>query len=109
MLKELFERLDKKRDIQIDSTDYGVYSERPQKMIYSDCKQEYASIERYSRKLEVSSVNSFIDFISEELKRLNNETGNKTTVTINTNGGYFSADDDFKQIGCNYKRSLTNG
>ena len=109
MLKEIFERLDKKREVQIDSTNYGVYSERPQKMIYSDCKQEYEPIERYTRKLEVSSVNSFIDFITEELKRLNNETGDKTTVTINSNGGYFSADDDFKQISCNYKRSLTNG
>lgn len=109
MLKELFERLDRKREIQIDTVDYGVYSERLQKAIYSDKNQQYETIARFTRRLEVSSVNSFIDFIGEELRRLNNETGNKTTVTINSDGGYFSADDDFKNISCTYKRSLTAG
>ena len=109
MLKELFNRIDAKRNIAIETTEYGVYSERKTEAIYNDSKQQYETNHRNGRNLKVSSVKSFIDFITEELKRLNNATGKNTTVVIDEDGGSFSADDDFMKIGCNYSRSLTSG
>ena len=109
MLKELFNRIDAKRNIAIETTEYGVYSERKTEAIYNDSKQQYETNHRNGRNLKVSSVKSFIDFITEELKRLNNATGKNTTVVIDEDGGSFCADDDFMKIGCNYSRSLTSG
>lgn len=109
MLKELLKRFDTKREIQIDTIEYGVYSERPTKAIFVDSENRYNRLSKKERKLNVSSVNSFIDFITEELKRLNNETGKKSTVVIDSEGGSFCADDDFKMISCLYSRSLTSG
>ena len=109
MLDKLFDRLDKKRDSKITITEYGVYGTREVEAIYSDSNEEYETRERKTRNLSVSTVNSFIDFINEELNRAKNKTGKKTTVTINGQGGFFSADDDFKGITCQYTRSLTEG
>ena len=58
-------------------------------------------------KIGKEDKESFIDFINEELNRAKNKTGKKTTVTINGQGGFFSADDDFKGITCQYTRSLS--
>lgn len=107
MLDKLFERIDKKRESRINVTEYGVYSDRLREAVYSDNKEEYVPTEYKTRSLNVSTVDSFVDFIREELKRRGNETGKMSTVTINAQGGFFSADDDFKSTNCNYKRSLT--
>lgn len=109
MLDKLFDRIDSKREAKIEVTEYGVYSSRQVEAVYSDSKEEYEVQERIERSLEVSTVNSFIDFINEELDRAKNKTGKKSTVIINNCGGYFSADDDFKDISCEYERSLTEG
>lgn len=109
MLDKIFERLDKKRESKINITDYGVYTSREAEAVYSDNEQEYIKSERKNRNLNVSTVDSFIDFIREELKRVDNKTGYMATVTINNEGGLFSADDDFKKITCEYSRSLTEG
>lgn len=98
MFKELFDRLDKKRNVEIESTEYGVYSEKNMKALYNDNTMQYEFLTKRTRHITVSSVDSFIDFISEELKRLNNASGQKTTVTIHDDGGFFSADDDFGTI-----------
>lgn len=107
MLKELFNRLDTKRDVKITITDYGVYGERQIECVYNDAKQCYEELKKDCRNIDVSSVNSFIDFIREELDRLNNKTGKKATVVINNNGGSFCADDDFQDIACDYNRAIT--
>lgn len=107
MLKELFNRIDTKRDVKTTVTEYGVYGERQIECVYNDAKQCYEEQDRISRSIDVSSVNSFIDFIREELDRLGNKTGKKSTVIINNDGGEFCADDDFKDINCDYNRALT--
>lgn len=108
MFKELLDRLDTKRDIKINVTDSGVYSDRQVEAVYNDSVQKYEIFGKSSRSLNVSSVISFIDFIDEELRRANNKTGKLSTVIINGAGGYFSADDDFKEKSCKYERSLTS-
>lgn len=107
MLDELFDRIDRKRDAKIEVTEYGVYGSRQVEAVYSDNNEQYKVRERAERRLKVSTVNSFIDFINEELDRAKNKTGKKSTVIINDCGGFFSADDDFKSTNCSYKRSLT--
>ena len=109
MLSKLFDRFDKKRDITINVTDYGVYTERKVEAIYNDSEKCYMTKRWKARDLKVSTVDSFVDFIAEEFKRADNETGNKSTVVINSYGGRFSGDDDFNNITCNYERSLTTG
>lgn len=107
MLDKLFERIDCKRESKLNITEYGVYSERQIEAVYSDYDKKYIITERKDRRLDVSTVDSFIDFIREELKRNKNKTGKIATVIINNSGGFFSADDDFKTTSCRYNRSLT--
>lgn len=80
MLDKLFERIDKKRESRINVTEYGVYSDRLREAVYSDNKEEYVPTEYKTRSLNVSTVDSFVDFIREELKRRGNETGNMSTT-----------------------------
>lgn len=107
MFKELLNRIDTKRDVKIEVEDYGVYKSRKLEAVYNDAKQCYEVNGVSSRNLRVSSVNSFIDFIDDELIRNENKTGTFATVTVNTEGGYFSADDNFGGKSCAYERSLT--
>lgn len=109
MLDKLFDRIDRKRDAKIEVTEYGVYGSRQVEAVYSDSSEQYKVRERAVRRLRVSTVNSFIDFINEELDRTKNKTGKKSTVIISDCGGNFSADDNFEGISCSYERSLTEG
>lgn len=109
MLSKLFDRFDKKRDVIIEVTDYGVYSSRKLEAIYNDSDKCYRTKSWATRCLKVSTVDSFVDFIAEEFKRARNETGNNATVVINRHGGNFNGNDNFENIGCNYERSLTTG
>lgn len=58
-------------------------------------------------KENVSNVQSFADFIGEELKRRNNPSGKMATAVINSSGGYFTADDDFQRGNCEFTRKLS--
>lgn len=107
MLNELLDRFDKKRETLIEVTERGVYSSRKVEAVYNDSNEEYEVKSAQIRSKKVSCVDSFIDFIDEELKRNKNETGKLATVTINENGGYFTADDDFGGKTCEYNRALT--
>lgn len=107
MLKELLDRIDNKRDVKIEVEEYGVYNSRKTEAIYNDATSCYQTRGRNNRTLDVSSVNSFIDFIDEELDRCENKTGKLATVVVNDGGGSFCADDDFGGKRCDYERSLT--
>ena len=107
MLKELLDRIDNKRDVKIEVEEYGVYNSRKTEAIYNDATSCYQTRGRNNRILDVSSVNSFIDFIDEELDRCKNKTGKLATVVVNGGGGSFCADDDFGGKRCDYERSLT--
>lgn len=107
MLNTLLKRIDNKREVKINVTEYGVYTNRQIEAVYNDDNQCYETEERAKRHKDVSFVGSFIDFIDEELKRAGNDTGKMATVVINQNGGSFCADDDYKEKGCDYRRALT--
>lgn len=109
MLNKLLKKLEQKREALIDVKDYGVYSSRNVEAIYNDNHECYNITSQNKRNIYVSTVDSFIDFIREEFKRADNNTGNISTVIINSSGGHFCADDDFKNITCEYQRSLTAG
>lgn len=107
MLNTLLKRIDNKRDVKINVTEYGVYTDRQVEAVYNDDKQCYETTRKEARRKEVSFVGSFIGFIDEELKRAQNDTGKLTTVVINQSGGSFCADDDYRLKGCDYNRALT--
>lgn len=107
MLNKLLDRFDKKRETIIEVTERGVYTSRKVEAIYNDSAEEYEIGAAKSRNKNVSCVDSFIDFIDEELNRNNNKTGKLATVSIGNAGGVFSADDDFGGKVCNYERALT--
>lgn len=107
MLNKLLDRFDKKREVIIEVTERGVYTDRKIEAVYDDSNQSYSFSSVRTRSKDVSCVDSFIDFIDEELNRGGNKTGKLATVSINETGGSFSADDNFGGKSCNYRRSLT--
>lgn len=107
MLNKLLDRFDKKRETLIEVTERGVYTTRKIEAVYNDSNEEYEITTATTREKHVSCVDSFIDFIDEELNRNNNKTGKLATVSINQKGGHFSADDDFGGKVCVYDRALT--
>lgn len=107
MLNKLLDRFDKKRDITIEVTERGVYSNRKVEAVYNDSNKHYEIQNARTRAQEVSCVNSFIDFIDDELNRDNNATGKLATVSISNAGGFFCADDNFGNRSCVYNRALT--
>lgn len=109
MLDKIFKRFDNKREVKTTVKQYGVYTSKDVEAVYNDSIERYEIGTPLGRNLNISTVDSFIDFIREELSRIGKETGKFATVTINEKGGYFTADDDFKSITCHYDRSLTTG
>ena len=96
LIKEAMQNLKKqKRPELIDCPIYGRYSERYRTFIYSDSAQDYKTHTSAPSSKTVRSVKAFASVISEELKRRENQSGFKATVSINLDGGYFIPDDDF--------------
>lgn len=83
-----------KRPEQITQTVYGEYTPYEEKLIYDDSTHQYKKHSVASNSIEVRSVNAFIDVIKEELRRRENSDGDKATVGLNLNGGYFVADEN---------------
>lgn len=109
MFKEILKKLEAKRDVTIEATQYGVYTTRKTELLYNDADQKYElEFSKKDRNVAVSSIKSFIDYIKEELDRLDNKTGKKATVIISNQGGLFSADDDFGDNHCRYSRAETS-
>lgn len=96
LLKEAIQTLkEQKRPELIDCPVYGRYTSRNKVFIYSDSGKDYKMVQEKPSEKKVRSVKAFSNVISEELKRRENSTGSKATVSINLNGGYFIPDDDF--------------
>ena len=84
-----------KRPELIECPVYGQYSSEPQTFMYSDAAKVY--LKNFSRPSDkkVRSVKAFAKIIAEELRRRENTSGDKSTVSINLSGGLFIPDDDF--------------
>ncbi len=105
LLKESIEVLkNQKRPEKINGLIYGQYGPVEREFIYSDSKQYY-DYELFSQEdKEVRSVKAFAKVISEELKRRNNPTGYKATVSVNLDGGYFIPDDNTQETKITFDR-----
>lgn len=86
---------DRKRPELIDCPIYGQYDSEKRTFIYDDANKRYILQHTRPEQKSVRSVKAFIAIIKEELKRRSNETGNKATVKVNLDGGYFIPDDNF--------------
>ena len=96
LTKEVITALkDRKRPELIDCPIYGQYDSEKRTFIYDDAHQRYILQNTIPQQKTVRSVKAFIAIIKEELKRRSNETGNKATVKVNLDGGYFIPDDNF--------------
>lgn len=87
-------------------TQYGNYSTRERKG-FIDHKNFGIKIDDNEKRHTVSNIASFISFIKEELKRRKNPDGTCSTVTFNSDGGIFVADDDFYRGVCCFSRTTS--
>lgn len=93
-----------KRPEKINALIYGQYEPQQREFIYSDANHQYDyEVFNYGNK-EVRSVKAFAKVISEELKRRNNPTGYKATVSVNLDGGYFIPDDNTQETKITFNR-----
>lgn len=106
-IKRILENTQQLRPVKEAVTIYGNYSEKEKEAIYNDAERQYKTREPLKTCENVSTVKSFTDFIKEELKRRDRETGKFATAVIDANGGRFTADDDFQRGNCKFTRSLS--
>lgn len=106
-IKRILSNIQEQRPVKDTVTIYGNYSETSKEAVYDDADRRYKTREPLKTCENVSTVESFTDFIKEELKRRNKETGELATAVIDGNGGRFVADDDFQRGICKYNRSLS--
>ena len=104
IVKEAADLLIKQRPEKIEKLQYGQYSSRPIELLYNDGKKEYEQLNSRPENKTVGSVKAFAACIREELRRRENTTGNKATVRIFSNGGYFIPDEDFGIFKISYDR-----
>ena len=106
-IKEILHNIKEQRPVKDEAIIYGNYTTTTKEAFYNDAEQQY-KVRDYLKTCEnVSTVQSFMDFIKEELKRRNKESGKLATVIIDSNGGKFTADDDFQRGNCKFTRSLS--
>lgn len=105
LIKEAIETLkNKKRPELLNVTVYGRYSAEEKTFLYNDCDKKYVEKTNTPCSTVVRSVKAFANLIKEELQRRNNPTGNKSTVSINLDGGVFSPDDNFGETTFKFHR-----
>lgn len=106
-IKTILQKIQQQRPVKDEATIYGNYTTIKKEAFYNDAEQRYI-VRDYLKSCEnVSTVQSFSDFIKEELKRRDKATGKLATAIISSSGGYFTADDDFQRGNCKFTRSLS--
>lgn len=75
-----------------------------QEATYSDKNKEYEISTEEGEMYEVHSAKAFIAYIKEELNRRENKTGKYSTAKITLQGGDFTADCNYNNGECEYKR-----
>lgn len=103
-ITEILETLRFKRPETIQISEIGKYSERKRELVYSDNEKLYRPFSTRIRESELNNVKSFCEAIKEELRRLENEDGEKSTVRITECGGHFTPNEDFSDIIIEYNR-----
>jgi hypothetical protein len=106
-IAKILQKIQQQRDIKENVTIYGNYSQEVKEAIYDDADRRYKTKDALKTTVKVSSVQSFSDFIKEELKRRKKESGKLATAIINSQGGRFTADDNFQNGICEFNRSLS--
>lgn len=106
-IKQILENIQQQRPIKEKVTVYGNYTEKTKEAIYNDAAKKYEVGSCLKSCERVSSVKSFVNFIKEELYRRNKQTGRLATAVIDSEGGHFTADDDFQSGKCDFVRSLS--
>ncbi len=104
IVKETVEILKKQRPEKIEKLQYGQYSSRSIELLYNDSEKAYIELNSRPENKTVGSVKAFAACIKEELKRRENQTGQKATVRIYSEGGSFYPDEDFGIFKTTYKR-----
>lgn len=105
LIKEAIDVLkENKRPELIDVTIYGRYTSKKHTYLYNDAERAYERHAIRPETKEVRSVKAFATIIKEELRRRENESGEKATVKINLSGGYFIPDDDFGEETIKFSR-----
>ncbi len=105
LITELIKEVkNQKRPEKIEAPIYGLYSCEEKTFIYSDSRNCYNVEQIIPSIKEVRSVKAFALSIKEELRRRNNQTGDKATVNINLKGGTFIPDDNFGNYQINFNR-----
>ena len=106
-IKKILQNIQEQRPVKITAMVRGNYTDKEAEAIYNDAERQYHIKPPLKDIEEVSTVKSFRDYITEELKRRKKETGKFATAVINSTGGYFVADDDFQRGKCSYQRTLS--
>ncbi len=106
-IKRILQNIQVQRPVKDEAIIYGNYTTTKKEAFYNDANRCYVVRDYLKNSEEVSTVQSFSDFIKEELKRRNKETGKYATAVISSQGGHFTADDDFQRGNCTFRRSLS--
>lgn len=93
-----------KRPELIECPVYGQYSAKSKTFMYDDSKARYVDQASLPEGKFVRSVKAFAKIIAEELRRRENATGDKATVSINLSGGKFIPDDNFGECSITFDR-----
>lgn len=105
IFKEVIKTIkENKRPELIEAPIYGRYTAKNQTFLYSDSKHIYERLFSYPDNKTVRSVKAFAEIIKEELRRRENESGDKATVKVSLEGGYFIPDDDYGREKIEFKR-----
>lgn len=106
MLKELVNDIIlRNRPEQIDITTYGRYNQKIERQAtYNDEKKCYEISKINLNDKTVRSKKAFCDYIKEELKRENNETGIFATVHLHLTGGVFKLNEAISDYAIIYNR-----
>ena len=74
-IKRILQNIQVQRPVKDEAIIYGNYTTTKKEAFYNDANRCYVVRDYLKNSEEVSTVQSFSDFIKEELKRRNKETG----------------------------------
>ena len=81
-IKTILKNIQQQRPVREAITIHGNYTNKTVEAIYNDSAQRYETQNPLKTCENVSTVESFADFIREELKRRDRETGKLATAVI---------------------------
>lgn len=108
MFEQLFDKIQRLGRVNLQPIKKeGNYTDKDISLIYNDQQGKYEEVAAISNSKAVTSASALIDFIKEECRRRDNNTGDKATLQLNLTGGKFTADTDFNKGNCEYNRKFS--